>query len=50
MRSAFQDDYIDMNPAQGVKIPKPEHEKPKREPNPFSWKDRKILEDTFQKF
>jgi integrase len=50
MRSALQDNYIGINPAKGVKIPKPEHEKPKREPDPFSWKDRQILEDTFEKF
>jgi integrase len=50
LRSAYQDNYIPVNPAQRVKIPKPEGEKPKREPDPFGWQDREILEDTFRKF
>jgi integrase len=45
---AYQPDgYIESNPAQNVKVPKPEAEIPAREPNPFSWQDRKVLEDYY---
>lgn len=43
------DGYMDSNPARGVIVPKPEDEKPVREPDPFSWKDRQIMEDCFRK-
>lgn len=42
------DGYIDKNPARGVKVPKPESEEPKREPDPFSWEDRATVEAIFQ--
>lgn len=50
LRSACQDEYIKANPAHGVKIPKPEHETPKREPDPFTWDERDILENTIKRF
>jgi integrase len=50
MRSACQEEYISTNPAHGVKIPKPEHEVPKREPDPFTWDERDVLENTFYRF
>lgn len=43
------DQYIETNPARGIAVPKPEHEEPSREPDPLSWEDRKIVEDTFRK-
>jgi integrase len=50
LRSACQDDYIKANPAHGVIVPKPELETPKREPDPWSWEERDILEITFKRF
>lgn len=47
---AYQPDgYIESNPSQNVKVPVPETEIPAREPNPFSWQDRKSLEDYYLK-
>ena len=42
------DGYLERNPIIGVKVPKPEGEKAKREPDPFSWEDRTIFEETFR--
>jgi integrase len=43
------DQYIDSNPARGIVVPKPEDEEPSREPDPFSWEDRRLMEDAFLK-
>ncbi|RLB81390.1 MAG: hypothetical protein DRH17_09320 [Deltaproteobacteria bacterium] len=43
------DGFISSNPARTVQVPRPEDERPAREPDPFSWEDRQILEDTFKK-
>ena len=43
------DQYIEMNPARGIAVPKPEDEEASREPDPLSWEDRKIVEDAFRK-
>ncbi len=43
------DNYISANPARGVIVPHPEGENPAGEPEPFTWEDRKHLEETFQK-
>ena len=43
------DDYISSNPARGVPIPKPEDERPSKEQDPFTWKERAKIEDTFLK-
>jgi integrase len=50
LRSACQDEYIKANPAHGVKVPTPENEEPKREPDPFTWEERYIVEDTFERY
>lgn len=41
------DGYIDINPARGVPITPPEDEKPKREPSPFTWKEKTHFEKVF---
>ena len=43
------DQYIASNPARGILVPKPEDEEPAREPDPLSWEDRKLVEETFRK-
>lgn len=43
------DQYIESNPTRGVVVPKPEDEEPSREPDPFPWEDRKLVEDSFRK-
>jgi integrase len=42
------DHYIDNNPVIGVKVARPEGERASREPDPFSWEDRTILENCFR--
>ena len=42
------DGYIDSNPARDIIVPKPEDEKPAREPNPYSWDERRVVENTFR--
>lgn len=42
------DGYIEQNPVIGVKVAKPEAEKPARDPDPFSWEDRAMLEQTYK--
>lgn len=42
------DCYIEQNPVIGIKVPKPEAEAAFREPDPFSWEDRGILEGTYR--
>jgi integrase len=42
------DGYLERNPIIGVKVPKPEDERATREPDPFSWEDRVIIEETFR--
>jgi len=50
MRHAVNPDgLIPSNPARNVPIPKPEDERPNREPDPFTWEERKIAEETFKK-
>jgi integrase len=46
--AANPDGYITTNPARGVPVPKPEKETPAREPDPFTWEERLILEETFK--
>jgi integrase len=49
LRYAFRPDgYLESNPATGVLVPKPEDERPEREPDPFPWEDRQIFEDVFR--
>jgi integrase len=48
---AFKPDgYINCNPVTGILIPTPEGEKPKREPAPFTWKEREYFENIVLKF
>lgn len=42
------DGYIAANPARGVRIPSPEHEHPKREPDPCTWEERAAIETVFR--
>jgi integrase len=42
------DGYIEQNPVIGVRVAKPEAETAFREPDPFSWEDRSILEETYR--
>lgn len=48
LREACTDEYISVNPALGVLVPKPEDEKPSREPMPFTWDEVEIIEDVFK--
>jgi integrase len=49
MRQAVNPDgYITVNPARGIPVPRPEKEKPVREPDPFTWEERAVFEDTFK--
>jgi len=50
LRAAHHPDkFISSNPAAGVRVPVPEDERPGREPDPFTWKDRDIFEATVKK-
>ena len=44
------DCYIQSNPARGVEIPHPENERPAREPDPSTWKEREHLESVFEQY
>lgn len=49
MRQAVNPDgYITANPARGIPVPRPEKEKPVREPDPFTWEERAAFEDIFK--
>lgn len=41
------DGFIAVNPARGVRIPNPEHERPAREPDPCTWAEREAIETVF---
>jgi len=43
------DGYISANPAKGVPIPRPEYERPAREPDPLTWQEREVIEEVFKK-
>ncbi|OGP68423.1 MAG: hypothetical protein A2W27_11045 [Deltaproteobacteria bacterium RBG_16_44_11] len=50
MRHAVNPDrLITSNPALNVPIPKPEDERPLKEPDPFTWEERAKIESTFKK-
>jgi integrase len=50
MQHAYQPDgHIEKNPVRGVKVPRPADEQASREPDPFSWEDRTVLEEIFRK-
>lgn len=42
--------YIESNPANGIIIPRPEDERPSREPNPFTWEEKDHFEKVVNKY
>lgn len=46
--ASSQDGFIETNPAHGVTVPRPEDERPSREPDPFTWEEREYLEMAFK--
>ncbi len=43
------DEWIKVNPARGIPVPRPKDELPARDPDPLTWKEQEILEKTFHK-
>ncbi|MCE8429787.1 MAG: site-specific integrase [Candidatus Methanoperedens sp.] len=41
------DGFLMANPARSIPVPKPEGEKALREPDPFTWDERKVFENTY---
>jgi integrase len=42
------DGFIAANPARGITVPRPEDEIPARDPDPFTWDEKRHLEQVFQ--
>lgn len=44
LSDACESEIIAKNPCQNIRIPKPEHKKPQRDPRPFTWDEREHFE------